>query len=271
MKKLIILSLIFTISCGKNAFLNSTKKSLINTVTTQDPSDSSGSQDNSDSNTDINNDGSNGDSNQSLNVKSYIGTNAMSLLGFELTNFESEINTNSGTKSLENFSQSPLGAKCELSSTIDGIKYKIQHLEDNGELGTTPRTFVVEKKVTQDKTKGDGVGLDFHAGSPKTRNSMLITFDQPIAHFGIDLIDFESDINFTVGKLRAYNCSSEKIFEMNIDFLTENGNRENHFIGFTANKAQFCKVIVIVGDDGLGDGNKESFAIDNLRFGTATN
>ncbi len=102
---------------------------------------------------------------------------------------------------------------------------------------------------------------------------MLLSFNSPIAHFGIDLLDFESDSNFTLGQVRAYDCSTTpvKIYENDINFNSENGDSEIHFLGIIANHASICKIIIAVGDDSSGEGKSERFAIDNLRFGTATN
>lgn len=246
MKKslLIIITSMSLIGCGKNAFINSDGLSLINNVESVN-----------------------------LNIYSFTGSSSDGLAGNVSTGFDNQIKSSTGTKSLENFSSFTNGASLALSGTLDGVNFKIEHVDDDGKLGSVKRNLYVENPVSQDGAVGQGSGVDFRYGSLRSKNSMLLTFDKPIGHFGVDLLDFESDSNFTLGLIRAFDCSadSKEIFNNEINFATDNGNSEAHFYGFVTNKKVVCKVIVVVGDDSMGSGFTESFAIDNLRFGSATN
>lgn len=241
---LFIISSLSLVGCGKNAFINSNDLSLLNNAESE-----------------------------ALKIDSYIGSNAMALSGNIDTGFDNQIRVSTGTKSVENFSSQTNGATLSISNNIDGIGYNMEHVDDDMQLGSTRRNLYVENPVSQDSAVGQGSGVDFNYGSFQTRNSMLLSFDAPISHFGIDLLDFESDSNFTLGKLRAYDCSAtpKKVYDLDIDFGSENGNAQTHFVGIISNKKEICKIIVTVGDDSTGNGFNERFAIDNLRFGTATN
>lgn len=246
MKKLTLLFLttLSLISCGKNAYLSSNSDRLINTIQTEE-----------------------------LIINTFISTAVSDLSGNIDSGFDTQINNLSGSKSIEDFSSLSLGSSLEISNSFDSITYTMEHVDDDGDLGGTRRNLYIESPVSQDSATGDGNGIDFRYGSLTTKNAMLVTFDKPIAHFGVDLLDFESDSNFTLGKLRAYDCSDspQKIYESDINFETENGDSEVHFAGLISNQVAICKVILVVGDDSSGDGKSEKFAIDNLRFGTATN
>jgi hypothetical protein len=246
MKKslLFIITSMSLVGCGKNAFINSNDLSLINNAESE-----------------------------ALKIDSYIGSNAMALSGNIDTGFDNQIRVSTGTKSVENFSSQTNGATLSISNSIDGIGYTMEHVDDDMQLGSTRRNLYVENPVSQDSAVGQGSGIDFNYGSFQTRNSMLVSFDTPISHFGIDLLDFESDSNFTIGKLRAYDCSAtpKKVYDLDIDFGAENGNAQTHFLGIISNKKEICKIILTVGDDSTGNGFNERFAIDNLRFGSATN
>jgi hypothetical protein len=139
---------------------------------------------------------------------------------------------------------------------------------------TTP--VDVEAPVAQGSATGSGSwGLDGGSGSTTSRNALLADFTTTpgglgIAHFGLDLIDFEASASFTRGTLRLYRGGS-LVFSQDFDWGTADGNNQVHFLGVVASSAPwFDQVVVVLGDDSAGSGNAETWAADRFTFGQAT-
>lgn len=207
-----------------------------------------------------------------LEFQSFVGTAAMGLNGYDDSGFSDALSSSPDSKVVDDFSSYVLGSSLELIGFKDGISYSIKHFDDDGGLGIVDRNLYVENPVSQDRAAGFEHGIDFSYGALTNRNMMVVTFDQPMGHFGVDLIDFESHQDFTLGEMRVYSCADdpELLLVMDIDFNDEDGNEEVHFLGLTATEAVICHIAIVVGDDSPGEGKSERFAIDNLRFGLAT-
>ena len=136
-------------------------------------------------------------------------------------------------------------------------------------------TLDVEAPVTQDEATGQGSwGVDSNVGNTNSCNAALFDFTTTpsgagIAHFGVDLHDFESSPSFTLGRLRLYDGGA--IVYSRYILWPDDGNGTSHFIGVVADalSSQFDQVVLIVGDDGPGSGFLERWAADRFTFGQA--
>lgn len=134
----------------------------------------------------------------------------------------------------------------------------------------------VELPAAQSGAVGSGSwGLDGSSGARSSRNALLIDFlDTPgnlgIAHFGLDLIDFEATFAFTPGELRLYD-DGDLVHTETFGFGAGAGNGEVHFLGIVGigDHAFFDQVLILVGDDSPGGGLGERWAADRFTFGQA--
>lgn len=204
-------------------------------------------------------------------IRSYIGNATDGLTGGTTTGFTSEL-AMIGAQSVEDFNAMVDSTVLIIGNTIDGVTYSLIHTDDDGGLGVGSRNNYIESPVSQDGATSGSRGLDLRFGSGTTLNMLSVSFDQAVAHVGLDLLDFESSSAFTLGILRVYDCVMPvpSIIEtVNLDFGAEDGDAEIHFVGVSSTAAEFCHFTVSVGDDGAGGGLSERFALDNIRFGTA--
>jgi len=136
----------------------------------------------------------------------------------------------------------------------------------------------VETPAGQGGANGLGTwGLDGGSGSTATRNALLIDFvNTPdgagVGHFAADLLDFEAAAAFTQGELRLYDDGA-LVFSHLFDWGASSGNGAISFLGVIANPAEggvlFDQVVLVLGDDGPGDGRFERWAADRFTFGIA--
>ena len=120
-------------------------------------------------------------------------------------------------------------------------------------------------------------GVDSSGGSNTTKNAALFDFTTTpggngIGHFGVDLIDFESDPAFTTGEVRLYD-GGNLVFSNPIVWPASNGDGEVHFIGIVADDPAdfFDQAVFVVGDTGNNQGFSQRWAADRFTFGQAFN
>lgn len=148
-----------------------------------------------------------------------------------------------------------------------------------GDVGSVS-TLDVETPVRQGGATGVGsFGYDSSTGGVTSRNALLVDFTTTpgglgVAHFALDLVDFEASAAGTPGSLRLYDAGV-LVFSHTFSYPGGGtGNDETHFLGVVALGAPSCfdQVVLVVGDDDPGgSGNGETWAADRLRFGTTIN
>ncbi len=139
---------------------------------------------------------------------------------------------------------------------------------------TTP--VDVETPASQGSATGSGTwGLDGGSGSSTSRNALLVNFTTTpgglgIGHFGVDLVDFEAAAAFTRGTLRLYRGGS-LVFSRDFDWGAQDGNNQVHFLGVVSDGGgMFDAAAFVVGDDGPGGGDSQTWAADRFTFGAAS-
>lgn len=213
----------------------------------------------------------------------FLGSDASGEAGSSDSGFLSNIDLtqgNSGLIDFETLTAGPLGA-VSVVDTVNGIQVTIDHLDgfnDGTEISPlfdtgTQRNLNVDDPVAQSGASGSSIGLETSGGGTTTFNTFVFSFDQPIAHFGIDTYDLESDASFELGYLRFFNASKVMIQEIALDYIAEGfvgeiGSDEIHFVGATAPSADISFVTLSVGDQN-GGSLSDQLAIDNVVFGTA--
>ena len=135
----------------------------------------------------------------------------------------------------------------------------------------------IETPAAQSGALGSGSwGLDSGSGSTASPNGLLADFvttpgGAGVGHFGVDLLDFEASATFTAAQLRLYD-DGVLVFSHTFS-LPSAGNGSGHFLGVIAIPGDggvlFDQALIVLGDDGPGDGRFERWAADRFTFGTA--
>jgi hypothetical protein len=217
------------------------------------------------------------------------------------TDFNNSLNTNSLSTIVDNghdFGAAPSAAtnldRVTRSGNINGANFSYNIYDVN--FSETPNgqinpgvaggdifslsKLAVEAPVKQDGAIGtaawgvDSVGTD----STIKRNAAVFNFtvtpeSKGIGHFGLDLLDLESDANFRLAEIRLYKGGSQVYFNT-INWGTDNGSGKSHFLGLIAdnNDQFFDQISIVVGDDNSGAGGfgfTEAWAAENFTFGQA--
>ncbi|MBU0677985.1 MAG: chitobiase/beta-hexosaminidase C-terminal domain-containing protein, partial [Verrucomicrobia bacterium] len=203
----------------------------------------------------------------------YLGTALDGMLAHITTGFQTDLDPG-GTRSHETFSSYAVSPPTylQLSGSINGIDYTVEHRDDIGNLNGPMRGIIIEDPVSQDNAQGNSVGVDEQAGSSLNRNMFVVHFDPPVGHVGADFLDLESNPDGAMATVRAYDVNKSLIYSQDILYPDlRDGHEEIHFVGLASSEDNISYFTVTVGDDiPGGDGFNEHIAFDNLRFGKAT-
>lgn len=170
-----------------------------------------------------------------------------------------------GSTELVDSSSFPLGSTSLLTASTINFNVEISHVDDSvcGPGGGTIRSFNVEEPISQGGSSLPVRGLESVGGGTTSLNAFEFTLDQPCGGFGLDLLDFESDINFAQGRVKAWDSNDVLIFDQPVE---TDGMDGVLFVGLTDASNRIKTIRIIVGDSNGGT-LSDQLACANFRIG----
>lgn len=133
----------------------------------------------------------------------------------------------------------------------------IHQVEKNGHTGATlledffgTQTFSMEleRPVSQNGAVGKDRGVDSHSANTETKDTLVWSFSSPVSFWGAKILDVESSPS-EPARLRLFDCGRALIKEVVVQYPNnEQGQREQHFIGFIGTTNNVCHLSLTVGD-----------------------